>query len=69
MKINRLMSAAEAAGYAMAVPEEFMDDAPARTEHAPEAKSAETGQWQDESTSANWVREWVAGFRTGRATA
>lgn len=69
MKIKRLMAATEAAGFAMAVPEEYLDEAPAP---APvvgrEAEQDQDDRWHD-AASANWLRDWMPSFMSGRAPA
>lgn len=74
MNIQSLMSAAHAAGFAMAVSDEFMDDEPvARTgpvhavTEAPLAKPTGTALALalPVHSRAAWIRDWLLAWRAG----
>lgn len=85
MSIQSLMAAANAAGYAMApadetleeglevmprqFTEEFVDEAEVEVAYAPAQRRALVVHWQDPYYRASWVRDWIASWRFGRATA
>ena len=84
MSMQSLMAAAHAAGYAMAVPEEadealevmprrfteeFVDEAEVEVAYVPAQRNALVVHWQDPYYRASWVRDWIASWRFGRATA
>lgn len=85
MSMQSLVAAAHAAGYAMApsdealeeatevmprrFPEEFVDEVEVETAFAPaQPTTALVVRWQDPYRTS-WIREWIASWRFGRATA
>ena len=84
MSIQSLVAAAHAAGYAMAAAddpleealevmprqfvEEFGEEPQVEVGYAPRERNALV-VWQDPYYRASWVRDWIASWRFGRATA
>ncbi len=79
MKYKSLMSAAHAAGFAMAVPEEFLKDDPVTERQETQDAAAQRGanaptiatalSRPQDLISAAWLRDWVTGLKTGRVAA
>jgi hypothetical protein len=82
--MQNLVAAAHAAGYAMApsdevlgealevmprrFPEEFVDEAEVEAFAPAPPTTALVVRWQD-PYKTSWIREWIASWRFGRATA